>query len=163
MRNDNRGVTDVPQINIFTTNVIGTSSSRSLTPLLIINAVSLPGRVISGLVADRFLGSLNTLILLILSCAFLNFAWISISTYGEILAFVTVLGLINGGLQSMFISSLSSLTSDLSKIGRRSGMVMAAIAFSTLTGGPIAGFLCSYGDASSNCKLSCLSCNMLRI
>ncbi|KFZ03571.1 hypothetical protein V502_10835 [Pseudogymnoascus sp. VKM F-4520 (FW-2644)] len=132
---------DFTFINIFTTNVIGTPSSRSLTPLLIINAVSLPGCVISGVIADRILGSLNTLILLILMCAFLNFVWISISTYGGILAFVTVLGLINGALQSMFISALSSLTSDMSKIGRRSGMVMAAIAFSTLTGGPIAGSL----------------------
>jgi len=126
-------------INIYATNIIGVSSSASLTILLIINGVGLPGRVIPALIADRLLGPLNTLIILAILCALLSYIWLAVSTYNGLIAFAVIYGLINSGVQGIFMSAMTSLTKDLSRIGTRAGMVLSIVAFSTLTGAPIAG------------------------
>jgi hypothetical protein len=129
------------QINIFATNVIHVSSSTSLTILLIFNIVGYPGRIIPALLADSYLGPLNTLLLLSSSCFILIYVWIAVFSYGSLVAFTIFYGLFNGGVQGLFISALSSLTTDLSKIGTRMGMILTILAFCTLTGAPIAGAL----------------------
>lgn len=105
------------------------------------NSVGLPGRVLPALVADYFLGPLNTLVILVFLCSSLTYAWIGVSTFSGLVVFVIIYGLINAGVQGIFLSSLSSLTTDLSKMGTRMGMVLTILAFSTLTGAPIAGAL----------------------
>jgi len=129
------------QINIYATNIIHVSSSSSLTILLIFNIVGYPGRIIPALLADYYLGPLNTLLLLSSGCVILNYVWIAISSYGSLIAFSIIYGLFNGGVQGLFLSALSSLTTDLSKMGTRIGMILPILAFCTLTGAPIAGAL----------------------
>lgn len=127
------------QINIFATDVIGISTSTSLEVLLIFNAVGLPGRVIPALLADRLIGPLNTLILVSFICGALVYIWISVTSYSGLLGFVVVYGFFDAAVQGIFLSALSSLTEDLSKMGTRVGMVLSIVAFCTLTGAPIAG------------------------
>ena len=97
--------------------------------------------MIPALIADLAIGPLNTLILLIIICALFNYIWIGVRTYNGLITFVVFFGLVNGGVQGIFLSALSSLTADFSKMGTRTGMALTIVAFSTLTGAPIAGAL----------------------
>jgi hypothetical protein len=56
-------------------------------------------------------------------------------------AWSVIYGIFNGGVQGLFMTALASLTTDLSKMGTRLGMVFTILAFCTLTGAPIAGAL----------------------
>ncbi len=129
------------QINIFATNIVHVSSSTSLTILLIFNIVGYLGRILPALIADYYIGPLNTLLFLSSGCCILIYVWIAISSYGSLVAFSIVYGVFNGGVQGLFMSALASLTTDLSKMGTRLGMVFTILAFCTLTGAPIAGAL----------------------
>ena len=88
-----------------------------------------------------YIGPLNTLLFLTISCSIVLFAWTAITSYAGLLAFVIIYGMINAGVQGLFLTALSGLTTDLSKMGTRIGMILAILAFSTLTGAPIAGAL----------------------
>lgn len=70
----------------------------------------------------------------------------AVKTYTGMIAFVVCYGLISGSVQGTVLSSLPTLTTDLSKMGVRSGMVLSIVAFACLTGPPLARFiyLCLY-------------------
>jgi MFS family permease len=57
------------------------------------------------------------------------------------MAWSIIYGFFNGGIQGLFMTALASLTTDLSKMGSRLGMIFTILAFCTLTGAPIAGAL----------------------
>ncbi len=57
------------------------------------------------------------------------------------MAFVIVYGICANAVQTLFPSTLSSLTSDLTKMGTRVGMVFTIVSAACLTGPPIAGAL----------------------
>ena len=59
----------------------------------------------------------------------------------DLIAFAVIFGLVNAGVQGIFMGSMTSLTTDLSKIGTRSGMALSILAFAALCGPPIAGRL----------------------
>ncbi|KAH8781115.1 MFS monocarboxylate transporter [Diaporthe sp. PMI_573] len=59
------------------------------------------------------------------------------------IAFATIYGLFSSGVNSLFPTALSALTTDMTKMGVRMGMVYTIISFATLTGTPIAGALIS--------------------
>ncbi|GES62897.1 mfs monocarboxylate transporter [Aspergillus terreus] len=135
-------------IDTFALNVIGTSETESLSMLYIINGVGIPGRIIPALFADRFFGILNTYVVLGLLAGVLLYCWMAVHTYGGMIAFVVCYGLIGGGVQGTALSSLPTLTTDLSKMGVRSGMVLSIVAFACLTGPPLAGALIERGGGS---------------
>lgn len=60
--------------------------------------------------------------------------------------FTAIYGFFGGGIQSLFPSALSSLTTDLSKAGTRIGMVFSIVSIATLTGPPLAGALIGRDD-----------------
>lgn len=57
------------------------------------------------------------------------------------IAFSVIYGLFAAGIQSLFPATLSSLTTDLKKMGVRMGMVFSVVSFACLTGPPLAGAL----------------------
>jgi hypothetical protein len=116
--------------------------------LLIMNVVGLPGRIIPALVADRLIGPLNTLIILAVMCSILLYCWIAVSSLPGLTAFVVFYGFVNGGVQGLFLSALSTLTKDLTKMGTRFGMVCSIVAFSAVIGAPIAGAIIDAGHGS---------------
>lgn len=71
----------------------------------------------------------------------LLYCWIAVHSLGGLYGFVAVYGFFGGGVQSLFPSALPSLTSDLSKVGVRIGMIFSIVSISSLTGPPIAGAL----------------------
>jgi L-lactate permease len=112
-----------------------------LVLLLILNAFGYPGRILSALVADAYLGPLRTLVVLSLALGVLFLGWIGVTATGSLFVLAALFGFFNGAAQGMIITGLPSLTVDLNKIGTRSGMILAVLSIAVLTGPPIAGAL----------------------
>ncbi len=98
----------------------------------------MPTRPLVGLIADYWLGSINTFIV---SAAFLGatlFVWTGVYTRPAMYGFAVLFGLANGAAQGIWIGSLSTLTPDARKMGVRFGMICTLTAFATLAGPPTA-------------------------
>ena len=108
---------------------------------MILNGAGVPGRLIPALVADRWFGAFNTLIPFVACAGILQLGWIAISSFGGFIAFVVIYGICANAVQTLFPSTLSSLTTDLTKMGVRVGMVFTIVSIACLTGPPIAGAL----------------------
>ncbi len=108
---------------------------------MILNGVGIPGRLIPAFLADRYFGPFNMLIPSVSCAGILLLCWIGITTFGGFVAFVIVYGICANAVQTLFPSTLSSLTSDLTKMGTRVGMVFTIVSAACLTGPPIAGAL----------------------
>jgi len=117
------------QINSYATDVVHISDTTSLDLLFIINGLGVFGRVLPAIIADRFLGPLNTYIPLSIIAGILLYYWIAVKSFGGIISFSVIYGTIAAGVQGMFPAALSSLTTDLSKMGVRAGMVLSIVAF----------------------------------
>lgn len=108
---------------------------------MIMNGVGLPGRLIPAYLSDRFTGPVNMFIPVSAAAGLLLYCWIAIHSLGGLYGFVAVYGFFGGGVQSLFPSALPSLTTDLSKVGVRIGMIFSIVSIASLTGPPIAGAL----------------------
>lgn len=70
-------------------------------------------------------------------------AWAGVTNHSGILVFDVFYGVFMAAAQGMLPPSLGSLTSDLSKMGVRIGMVFSILGFAILIGNPLAGALIS--------------------
>jgi predicted MFS family arabinose efflux permease len=132
------------QLGSFGRDIIKISTKDASSLLLIINGVGLMGRVIPAIIAARF-GPLNLMIPLSLLSGLILFCWVGVSTHTEIIVFDVFYGFIMAAAQGMFPPSLGSLTTDLSKMGVRMGMVFSICGFAVLIGNPLAGALITLG------------------
>ena len=105
------------------------------------NAVGMPGRLVCGLTADRLLGPINTLAPVAMISGILLYCWAAVDSLGALFAFCVIYGFFAAGIQSLFPAACASLTSDLSKMGVRTGMCFTVVSIACLTGPPIAGAL----------------------
>ena len=112
------------------------------------NAIGIPGRIVPAVLADRWFGPVNTLILFVILSGVLVYSWAAVHSINGLWAFVIVYGFFGSGVQSLFPPALGSLTTDLNKLGIRIGMVFSIISIGCLTGPPIAGALiqADHGD-----------------
>jgi len=115
--------------------------------LLIINGVGVAGRVVFTLLVPR-LGPMNVLIPLSFFSALILLCWAAINSHGELIIFDVFYGVVMAGSQGMLPPSLGSLTTDLSKMGVRMGMVFSLLGFATLIGNPLAGDLITLDGGS---------------
>ncbi|KAF2138177.1 uncharacterized protein K452DRAFT_234891 [Aplosporella prunicola CBS 121167] len=122
------------------------SESGSLTLLMVLNAVGIPGRLIPAYLADTYFGTFNTLLPFVAGAGVMLFAWIGVHSAGAFYAFVILYGICSNAVQTLFPSTLSQLTTDLSKVASRVGMVFGVGGFACLTGPPLAGRLIDMGD-----------------
>ena len=74
------------------------------------------------------------------------YSWMAVSSLSGFTAFVILYGICANAVQTLFPSTLSSLTTDLTKMGTRIGMVFSIGSIACLTGTPIAGALISLDD-----------------
>jgi predicted MFS family arabinose efflux permease len=128
-------------ISAYAVNVIGVSYGTSINLILIINGMGLPGRLIPGYIANRWLGPYNTLIPLTFIASLLMFCWAAVETKASLYAFTILYGFFSAGFQGLFPTVMANLTKDLSKVGTRNGMGLSVVGFASLTGPPIAGAL----------------------
>ena len=136
------------QTSTFGREVAGISESGSLTLLIILNAVGIPGRIIPAFLADKYFGAFNVLIPFVAGGAVMLYAWAGVNQTGSFYAFVTLYGICANAVQTLFPSTLSLLTTDLSKMASRVGMVFAVASLACLTGPPLAGRLIDMGHGS---------------
>lgn len=106
--------------------------------LPIVNAVSIPGRILPGILADRA-GRFNTMILVAGISGVVTLAlWIPGTTTGATLAFGAIYGFTSGGFISLSPAVIAQI-SDLREIGARSGVLLFVGSLGALTGSPLAG------------------------
>ncbi|KAL4951322.1 major facilitator superfamily domain-containing protein [Aspergillus filifer] len=133
-------------IGSFSRDVIGVSTTTSIDVLLLMNGIGLLGRVIPNGMADRFTGPLNMLIPFSFATGLVAFCWAGVHNVSGVYGWSAIYGLSAAGIQSLFPATLSTLTTDLKKMGARMGMVMSVVGVAALIGSPIAGALVSRGD-----------------
>ena len=109
--------------------------------LITLNAVGILGRLIPALIADRLLGAFNTLIPFTFASSIVLLCWLAVNSLPGFAAFVGVYGVTANAFQTLFPATLTTLTTDIRKIGVRTGMVFTLGSISCLTGAPIAGAL----------------------
>jgi hypothetical protein len=100
------------------------------------------GRVLPAILAP-FCGPLNLIVPLSFISALVLFCWATVKDYQGIILFDIFYGIFQAAAQGMLPPSLGSLTTDLSKMGVRLGMVFSILGFALLIGNPFAGYLIS--------------------
>ncbi|TLD34337.1 hypothetical protein PspLS_01061 [Pyricularia sp. CBS 133598] len=106
--------------------------------LPIINAVSILGRILPGIAADKY-GRYNLMILITgLSATFTLALWIPGNSTGAIIGYAVVFGFVSGGFIGMAPALIAQI-SDIRQIGVKTGLAFAVQSFGALTGSPIAG------------------------
>lgn len=94
-------------INTYATSIVGLSPEKAVNLLVVINAVGIPVRPLLGLVADRYFGSLPTLIVSTTFLAIMLFVWISIHSVSSLYAYSVFYGLATGATQGSQYTYLS--------------------------------------------------------
>ena len=103
------------------------------------------GRVVPSLLASK-LGAMNLLIPLSFISGLILLCWAGVEDHSGLLVFDVFYGIFMAAAQGMFPPSLGSLTTDLSKMGVRMGMVFSLLGFAILIGNPLAGALIMADD-----------------
>jgi MFS family permease len=119
---------------------LGMSGELSIYSIVILNAVSVLGRIIPGFLADKF-GRFNMMMVCTTMSAILTLAvWLPGRSIAASLCFSAFFGFFSG----CYISLTPALVVEVSPpsaIGHRTGMLYFCISIGVLTGSPIAGAL----------------------
>ncbi|KAK9425350.1 putative Major facilitator superfamily (MFS) profile domain-containing protein [Seiridium unicorne] len=117
-----------------------TSPSLAAYLLVIINAASLPGRLIPGYYADR-VGSIHVQIAVAIASVVLTLSLLVVHSSAGLIIFSVLYGFMNGAFMGLPAAGVISLSSDKSKIGTRLGMTLTLLGFGMLVSNPIAGVI----------------------
>jgi MFS family permease len=116
------------------------SDNLSSYLLSILNAASIFGRILPGIIGDK-LGRFNVMIITTAFSAVIVLAlWLPSSGNAPILAFCVLYGFSSGAFVSMGPSLIAQI-SPIREIGVRSGTFFLCVAVAGLTGNPIGGAL----------------------
>ncbi|KAE8357677.1 major facilitator superfamily domain-containing protein [Aspergillus caelatus] len=116
--------------------------------LTILNAASLPGRILPGYLGDK-LGRFNVMIAMCaLSAVVLLVLWLpgtllSPGSAAIYIVFSLLYGFASGAFVGMVPALLSQISPDVTKTGVRQGALFTCISIASLTGSPIAGAILS--------------------
>ena len=128
-------------LNLYATSIIGLSAIEAVYLIVIVSAVGIPVRPLLGIAADKYLGPLPTLVFSAVALGAMLYTWIAVHSSLGLYFWVVVYGAATAAAQGIFVGALASLTSDLSKLGTRAGMIFSILSFATLAGPPTAGAL----------------------
>ncbi|KAI0849428.1 riboflavin transporter MCH5 [Daldinia vernicosa] len=121
----------------------------SIVPYLlpIINAVSIPGRIVPGFLGDRF-GRFNVMIFISGLSGIITLAlWVPGKSTATTVAYGAVFGFASGGFISLLPAVIAQI-SDIREIGIRSGIALFVSSLGALTGSPIAGAIVNANGGS---------------
>lgn len=137
-----------------------TGVSPALVPYLlpILNAMSIPGRIIPGFVGDR-IGRYNvTIIIAAVSWIITLALWIPGSgSTAAIITYGALFGFSSGGYISLAPALIAQI-SDIREIGTRTGLVFAIQSIGALTGSPIGGAIANNSGSYVGLQLFCGLC-----
>ncbi|KAK1972311.1 major facilitator superfamily transporter [Colletotrichum sublineola] len=117
------------------------SPDEALTVLIVMSAVGILGRLIPPYIADRSIKPLRTLVISLFLSSLNLFAWIAVSSTAGLYVWVIAYAFTANAMQTLFTASMGEVTSDMSKLGVRIGMVFTVVSFACLVGSPIGGSL----------------------
>lgn len=118
----------------------GMSANLASYILSILNAASVFGRLLPGVLADK-VGLFNTLFFFGCSTGVLLLCWIAITSNASIIVFAALYGFFSGAIVSLMSPCIAHLSSTPRHIGTYLGMGLAVISLAGLTGTPITGAL----------------------
>ncbi|KAM0124491.1 hypothetical protein ACHAO1_011019 [Botrytis cinerea] len=125
----------------------GMSYEDSLNLTLILNGIGFAGRLLPSVLA-RFFGTLNVFIVMVFASALCMFTWIPVYSTTGLYAWTAFNSMAIGGVQSLSLAVVPVITTDMSKIGARLGIIFAAIGIGALIGSPICGIIIASNDGS---------------
>jgi hypothetical protein len=128
-------------LSSFSRDIMGIGESISINLFMVSNGVSVVGRMVPIVLTIRLTEPLNILLPFSLATAIVPYCWTRVNKMLGIWVFAVFYGLFASGVQSLFPTTVSTLTSDNSKIGFRKGMVLSVVAIATLIGSPHVGSL----------------------
>lgn len=112
----------------------------------ILNAASLPGRILPGILADHF-GRFNIMTLTTITSSVLVLAlWLPSQSNSPIICFAAFYGFFSGAYVSLGPTLIAQL-SPIEQIGVRNGTVYCFVAVAVLLGNPIGGALIADDEA----------------
>lgn len=117
---------------------IGMSPDLSFYMLIIMNAGSIPGRVMPSIIADK-VGNLSVMIPSVLLTGIMMLAWNSVGSQSALIAISVLVGLTSGSIQAVLPATVAFLCPDLSKLGTNIGMTLFTSGLGLLIGSPVAG------------------------
>ncbi|OQE43348.1 hypothetical protein PENCOP_c003G06762 [Penicillium coprophilum] len=126
---------------------LGMSRDSSFYMLIIMNAGSVPGRVMPSIIADK-IGNLSVMIPSVLLTGILMLAWISVGSQSGLIAISVFVGLTSGSIQAVLPATVAFLCPDLSKLGTNIGMTLFASGLGLLIGSPVAGAILDHQRTS---------------
>lgn len=106
--------------------------------LAILNAASFFGRVIPGLLADRF-GSLESMIVCTIVVTAFGYAWMAIHNLGGLIVFSIIYGFFSGAAVSLPSAVIAGIVPEMRLVGTWMGISFCFFAAGVLIGNPIAG------------------------
>ena len=124
----------------------GMSTELSSYLLAILNASSLFGRLIPGILADR-LGRLNMYCAAGVSSGILALCWQKVTSNAAIIVFATIYGFCSGAIVSLQATCMAAIPKNPQNIGTYLGMGMFVSSFAALAGPPLNGLLVSKHDS----------------
>lgn len=127
--------------------------------LIFLNLGSIPGRILPGLIADKFFHPLWVLTFTTASSTVLAFCWIAIrDSFPGLVIWCLLYGFFSGAFVSLQGPAVASMTSNMRTIGTRFGINMFFGAIGILIGSPVGGaiFPQSWPGAQSFCGVALL-------
>ncbi|KAL4863929.1 hypothetical protein BDV12DRAFT_201646 [Aspergillus spectabilis] len=134
---------------IFAETKLGTSRSLGLYILIISQASSIIGRVVTTAVAHYY-GAMIPWIFCGVASGVLCIAWMSATTLARFILFAAFYGAISGALVPLPPSVFPHICPDPTALGAWLGMAQSITSFATLIGAPIAGALADLGSSGSD-------------
>ncbi|CAK7242533.1 MAG: hypothetical protein STHCBS139747_004028 [Sporothrix thermara] len=130
-------------INVYAVDVVGFSTNRATTLLIMSTALGIPSRFAAGSIANAGVGALDTQIVSMVFMSAAIFGWLAVGTStAGMYVFVVLFGLCNGAVQSVWLGSIAQLSRHASsRIGARFGTACGVAALATLAGAPTASAL----------------------
>ncbi|KAK4928033.1 hypothetical protein LTR49_005232 [Elasticomyces elasticus] len=122
---------------------IGFSTNLAFYLVSIVNGASLFGRILPGIVADRF-GRFNMLAISMFAAAIVTFCWTAATSVAGLVVWTIAFGFTSGALLSLQFACSTTLAGS-SSMATVIGTVMGATSIATLVSTPIAGELIKHG------------------
>ncbi|OBT58911.1 hypothetical protein VE04_00581 [Pseudogymnoascus sp. 24MN13] len=113
-------------------------SDMSFYLLSILNGASVFGRILPGIIADKF-GAMNALTGVTVLAAAFAYAWVAIDNLAGLIVFAIIYGFLSGAVVSLPPQVLVRLVPDMRLVGTWMGMSLCFAALGILIGSPIAG------------------------
>jgi MFS family permease len=128
--------------------------ARPISLVMLLNGVGVIGRIAPNIVANRWSGLFNILILLSSASIILMYCWASIRSEAGLYVFAVIYGLIAAALQSLFPAIATTMTPHANRTGTRVGMIFSFVSIATLTGPAICGALIQKGGGGISMRRS---------